>query len=169
MVEVSIAKLPRETGAILDVGIGAGMTGAIMRTYFPGNPIDGIELCQANKTPLWGVYRKIHLGDMRKILPNLTGGKPYALGFMLDVLEHVNGPDGGASWTCCHASRITGSFPRPASCSTLTRPAKGWGIRASGARQCSGVMATKSLPHPERRHGMRSDGECTSLIGDVGI
>jgi hypothetical protein len=83
--------------AVLDVGVGFGKWGFLCREYldvFQGRytrvdwqcRIEGIEAFPAYATPTYEyVYDKVHYGDVREVLPMLSG---YDLIIIGDVIEH---------------------------------------------------------------------------------
>jgi SAM-dependent methyltransferase len=91
--------------SVLDVGIGFGLWGHLLRQYldvwsgriYPAQwttRIDGIEIdprrIQAHARLL---YSQIHVGDMRELVPALTAATTYDVILFGDVLEHLEKPD----------------------------------------------------------------------------
>src|SRR5512143_3083288 len=69
---------------ILDVGVGAGTYGVLLREYLPrGRKIDGVEIWPKYLTWQWGAYDHIYVGDVRDL--DLPG---YDLILLIDILEH---------------------------------------------------------------------------------
>lgn len=91
--------------SILDVGIGFGMMGVIFRAYTDIrkselNPdsyhswptqIDGIEIFDWYKNPVWDVYTNVYRGDALEWLDKL--GK-YDVVYCGDMIEHLTKEDG---------------------------------------------------------------------------
>ncbi|MEO6393749.1 MAG: class I SAM-dependent methyltransferase [Pyrinomonadaceae bacterium] len=88
---------------ILDIGVGFGKWGFLCREYldiFNGRykreewqtRIEGVEAFRAYATPTYDyAYDQIHYGDVREILPTLSG---YDLIIIGDVIEHFEKPVG---------------------------------------------------------------------------
>jgi hypothetical protein len=82
---------------VLDVGIGIGSLGLLLRQTLdicygriaPGSwqvIVEGVEIFDGYRNPVWDyAYSRIHMGDIRQILPTLPG---YDLICCCDVLEH---------------------------------------------------------------------------------
>ena len=82
---------------ILDIGVGMGAYGFMLRQFLDvinenvskntwEKCVEGIEIFEAYQNPVWDyVYDKVHMGDVRKILPTLAS---YDLVICADVLEH---------------------------------------------------------------------------------
>src|SRR4051794_1109603 len=83
--------------SILDVGIGTGSYGLLLRQgldigYGRMQPaewqvqIDGVEIFEGYRNPVWGyAYSRVVMGDVRQLLPGLGA---YDLILCNDVLEH---------------------------------------------------------------------------------
>ena len=83
--------------AILDVGIGTGSYGLLLRQgldigYGRIKPaewqmkIDGVEIFENYRNPVWDfAYSRVLIGDIRRLLPTLGS---YDLALCNDVLEH---------------------------------------------------------------------------------
>jgi hypothetical protein len=90
--------------SVLDVGVGFAKYGLLTREYLDRGwcrpegtgrtcRVDGIEGFADYVTPLHRlVYDHLHLGDMREIIPRLE--VHYDLALLIDVIEHVDLPDG---------------------------------------------------------------------------
>lgn len=77
--------------SLLDVGIGNGINGAIYRNYSGfDRKLDGIEVFEQYRNPIWGVYDKVHVVDVREHETD----QRYNLIIMTDVLEHFTVEDG---------------------------------------------------------------------------
>jgi hypothetical protein len=87
---------------VLDVGIGMGNFGLLVRQYGDVSNerlsreqwklrIDGIELFEPYRNPVWAyAYDQVLMGDARQIVPTLSG---YDLVLLNDVLEHFERSD----------------------------------------------------------------------------
>lgn len=102
IIETAIALNPR---SILEVGIGCGKYGALLREYLTvwehyfepwgsvALRIDGIEIHPLyQSSPAWACYDTVTMGDAREIVPSLTD--VYDMALMVDVLEHFDPADG---------------------------------------------------------------------------
>lgn len=94
--------------SVLDIGVGTGKWGALIREYtdvwcqrtsspFDASPhnrtiIDGIEIHPAYRNPLWGCYNRVTIGDACGILPSLRNS--YDLVLCIEVLEHLDRASG---------------------------------------------------------------------------
>lgn len=90
--------------SILDIGIGFGKYGFLLREYLEfwnGNrnyknwkkQIDGIEIFEEYITPLHNfIYNRIYVGNAVELLPELE--KKYDLILLIDVIEHLNYENG---------------------------------------------------------------------------
>ena len=91
--------------SVLDVGIGFGLWGHLLRQYldvwsgriYPEQwttRIDGIEIdprrIQAHARLL---YSQIHVGDMRALVPTVAATTSYDVILFGDVIEHLEKPD----------------------------------------------------------------------------
>jgi 2-polyprenyl-3-methyl-5-hydroxy-6-metoxy-1,4-benzoquinol methylase len=88
--------------SILDIGVGFGKYGVLFREYldvwnveedYKHNDIriDGVEIFKEYENPVWKVYNKVHIGDIRKLSKKLP---EYDLVFMGDVIEHFTKMEG---------------------------------------------------------------------------
>jgi SAM-dependent methyltransferase len=103
-IEVIVDLMVRlEPRSVLDVGIGNGLYGLLVRQYVEGaGPfaparvrLDGIEIFEDYLTGVQRtVYDDIRVGDALDILPGLAAGS-YDLALALDVIEHLPDPRGG--------------------------------------------------------------------------
>lgn len=96
----------RKPRAILDVGIGFGLLGHLLRQYldvWEGRiertqwrvRLDGIELDAKRVQPhAQHLYSHVTIGDMRELVPRLASEQAYDIIIFGDVLEHVPKPDG---------------------------------------------------------------------------
>ncbi|MDP9342123.1 MAG: class I SAM-dependent methyltransferase [Actinomycetota bacterium] len=102
-IEVIVDLMVRlEPRSVLDVGIGNGLYGLLVRQYVEGaGPfaegavrLDGIEIFEGYLTGVQRtVYNDIMVGDAMEILPGLPSGS-YDLALALDVVEHLHDPRG---------------------------------------------------------------------------
>ncbi|TMQ07592.1 MAG: class I SAM-dependent methyltransferase [Deltaproteobacteria bacterium] len=91
--------------AVLDVGIGFGLWGHLLRQYLDvwsghiqraewTTRIDGIEIDERRIQPhARHLYTSLHVGDMRALVPALAAATAYDVILFGDVLEHVDKPD----------------------------------------------------------------------------
>lgn len=88
--------------SIMDVGVGFGKMGMLCREYLEVwqrryNPaewvtrIDGIEIFQQYQNPVYYCYNNVYFGDVMDYLSVLG---QYELVLLIDVLEHLEKPDG---------------------------------------------------------------------------
>lgn len=90
---------------VLDVGIGFGLWGHLLRQYLDvwsgrvqreqwTTRIDGIEIDERRIQPhARHLYTSLHVGDMRALVPALAAATAYDVILFGDVLEHVDKPD----------------------------------------------------------------------------
>jgi hypothetical protein len=82
---------------ILDIGIGCGKWGSLSREYTDiwhrrwnrsewKTTIDGIEIYDAYKTPLWSWYDNITIGNATDLIKDFN---TYDLIICIEVLEHI--------------------------------------------------------------------------------
>ena len=103
VIEAAITITPH---TVLEVGIGCGKYGALLREYLtvwdhyfePWDSIpfimDGIEVHgMYASSPAWACYDNTTVGDARDIVPNIPAGC-YDMGLMVDVLEHFEHDEG---------------------------------------------------------------------------
>ena len=84
------ARLPRPLGAVLDVGCGAGASGAALRAAGAAS-LTGIELDPTAAAEAQAVYDTVHVGRAEDVLPGLDGRFDTIL--LYDALEHMADPD----------------------------------------------------------------------------
>lgn len=80
--------------AVLDLGIGRGMNGALIRNYFPDTCIHGVEIFEPECKALWHAYDKIFVEDIRSFTQNKLMRGAYQMMIMTDVIEHFTEEDG---------------------------------------------------------------------------
>lgn len=93
-----------EPDSVLDLGVGFGKYGLLMREYLDvqredygysewRRRIEGVEAFPEYLTPVHEfIYDEIHVGNMVEVLPRLT--QRYDLAILIDVLEHLDYEDG---------------------------------------------------------------------------
>jgi hypothetical protein len=94
--------LQREPRKVLDVGVGHGMYGALLRNYLPDAWIVGVEPelryrwddRLARPRDRWAAYDLVHNVVWPAVIPMPDGGFDVAL--MVDVIEHADSSDGRA-------------------------------------------------------------------------
>jgi len=95
--------------SVLDVGIGFGLWGHLLRQYLDvwdgriqpaqwTTRIDGIELDERRIQPhARHLYTSLHVGDLRALVPALAARTAYDVILFGDVLEHLEKPDARAA------------------------------------------------------------------------
>lgn len=74
---------------IIDVGMGAGDYGTLIREAMPKVKLIGTDIWDGNKTDQWGNYNEIIIEDMRTLeLPEAD------IVLFIDSLEHISKEDG---------------------------------------------------------------------------
>jgi hypothetical protein len=87
---------------VLDVGVGFGKWGMLCREVLDVTygrlqreewqaTIDGVEVFESYRNPLWAGYDRVEIGDVRELLPRL--GR-YDLVVICDVIEHFDKEEG---------------------------------------------------------------------------
>lgn len=91
--------------SVLDVGIGFGLWGHLLRQYLDvwagriqraewTTRIDGIEIDERRIQPhARHLYSNLHVGDLRALVPELAATTAYDVILFGDVLEHLERPD----------------------------------------------------------------------------
>jgi 2-polyprenyl-3-methyl-5-hydroxy-6-metoxy-1,4-benzoquinol methylase len=86
-----------QPNSVLDIGVGIGKWGVLVREYAEvytkwhlyqnewDVKLDGIEIHEKYRNPVWQVYNNISIGDAYQVLGTLG---QYDLMLMIDVLEH---------------------------------------------------------------------------------
>ena len=87
--EELVRLLPRPLGRVLDVGCGAGATGAALRAA-GAERLVGIELDAEAAELARGTYDAVHVGPAEAIVPTLD--EPFDTVLCYDVLEHLADP-----------------------------------------------------------------------------
>jgi hypothetical protein len=110
--------------SILDIGVGFGKAGFLIREYFDLKPdkkkgyadwsiqIDGIEIFEKYLTPIHNyIYNDIFIGDAIDILKN--SNSYYDLILAIDVIEHFNKNDGYTLIDLCKEKSTTALISTP--------------------------------------------------------
>jgi cyclopropane fatty-acyl-phospholipid synthase-like methyltransferase len=84
-----IHKRPRR---VLDLGIGNGMYGALIRNYLPHVEVHGVEAWEGYEGPLWECYNDVYVGDISSVL--LTDIGFFNVIIIADVIEHFTKDEG---------------------------------------------------------------------------
>ena len=71
---------------VLDLGIGNGVNGCLIKNYKRNWIVDGIEYFENYRNPMWSVYRNVEINDILKI----DYSKKYDYVIMTDVIEHFH-------------------------------------------------------------------------------
>lgn len=75
-----------EVKTVLDLGIGNGVNGCLIKNYKRNWIVEGIEYFENYRNPMWSVYKQVHLNDIMEIdFDNYT---KYDYVIMTDVIEH---------------------------------------------------------------------------------
>jgi len=94
---------------ILDVGIGFGKYGILCRESLDlyhgrigpsdwATQIDGIEVFENYRNPLWQIYDQVYIGNASDVLPGLPH---YDIIICSDVIEHLDKSEGHALIRAC--------------------------------------------------------------------
>lgn len=86
-----LRRFPPDARSVLDVGIGYGWLGALVKALGPGMVVDGIEPFDEYAARSLAVYDNLFRGTAQAILPQLRE-KSYDVVVCLEVLEHVENP-----------------------------------------------------------------------------
>jgi hypothetical protein len=84
----------RNPASILDIGVGSGFYGEMIRRDLPDVVLDGVEPFFEYDNPRWYCYNSIVPLDAREI-----DHKPHDLFLMVDVIEHMTIQEGQALLT----------------------------------------------------------------------
>ena len=79
----------RKPASILDIGVGSGFYGEMIRRDLPGVELDGVEPFEGYRNPRWDCYDHISPRDVLTWEP-----MPYDLFLMIDVIEHMSIAEG---------------------------------------------------------------------------
>lgn len=82
---------------ILDIGMGYGLWGALIRNYFGANAsgsiyptnglvLHGVEIFPVYRNPMWDLYNQVLIGDIQKYTHIID---QYDLVVFIDVIEHL--------------------------------------------------------------------------------
>lgn len=99
-----VAELQRlRPGSVLDVGVGFGKVGMLVREYLecwygryaPSSwqiAVEGIEIFEGYRNPLWSsMYNRVHVGDARDLVGKI--GR-FDVAICCDVIEHMDKASG---------------------------------------------------------------------------
>lgn len=87
----------RFTGTILDIGMGNGFLGAVVRNWLEWPPTNrtirlvGVEPFGQYRNGLWDLYDEVHVASAQDVL---DGPMDADLAVMFDAIEHMERPDG---------------------------------------------------------------------------
>lgn len=73
---------------VLDLGIGNGINGCMIKNYKRNWEIHGIEYFKNYKNPMWGVYKNVEINDIQKI--DFDKHEKFDYVIMTDVIEHFH-------------------------------------------------------------------------------
>lgn len=116
-------------GLVVDVGCGAGATGALLKRKFPGTRVVGIERNARAADVARGRLDAVVCADLADVRPgDHLGGEPIGALLLLDVLEHLADP-----WRALVAmrrwlspsTRVIASVPNVRNLETLEHIASG--------------------------------------------
>ena len=82
----------QEPKTVLDVGIGNGLYGCLVKNYLPDAHVTGIEGWEAYRNPMWQNYDSVIVHEVPQALEYLKG--KFDAIIMCDVIEHFD-PDKG--------------------------------------------------------------------------
>ena len=74
--------------SVLDLGIGNGVNGCLIKNYKRNWIVDGIEYFQNYKNAMWSVYNKVSIDDILNI--DYDNHPKYHYIIMTDVIEHFH-------------------------------------------------------------------------------
>tara|TARA_S200002703_G_scaffold65493_2_gene56585 strand:- start:18274 stop:18825 length:552 start_codon:yes stop_codon:yes gene_type:complete len=77
-----------EVKTVLDLGIGNGVNGCMIKNYKRPWIVDGVEYFENYKNPMWNVYRNVEINDILKI--DFDNYEKYDYVIMTDVIEHFH-------------------------------------------------------------------------------
>ena len=94
--------LATNPGSVLDLGVGFGMNGAAVRNWLDLGTkeahggkwrvrLEGVEIFEKYKNPMWGIYDKVHITDIREFIDKDV---KFDLVVMTDVIEHFTKEEG---------------------------------------------------------------------------
>ena len=82
---------------VLDLGIGFGMNGAVVRNWLDCGTqpyqaeLTGVEIFGEYISPLWDLYDRVHISDIYKFLQDAVNNeRNYDMVIMTDVIEHFD-------------------------------------------------------------------------------
>jgi 2-polyprenyl-3-methyl-5-hydroxy-6-metoxy-1,4-benzoquinol methylase len=81
----------RRPARVLDLGVGSGYYGEMIRRDLIGVTLDGVELWDY-RNPRWDSYDKIMVEDVRT--RDYAREEPYDLYLMVDIIEHMTKEEG---------------------------------------------------------------------------
>jgi hypothetical protein len=103
--DVIDAVLAVKPASVLEIGIGCGKYGVLLREYLDvwdhylepwgqrHTRIDGIEIHEQYRGAAWGAYDLVRVGDARTIISGMADCE-YGCVLIVDVLEHFEREDG---------------------------------------------------------------------------
>lgn len=85
--------VPNGVGSVLDVGIGWGINGALLRTYADAKLVDAVEIFKPYiaHAARYNLYDQVYEGDIRTVLPTIQ--RHYDIVLCTETLEHISMAD----------------------------------------------------------------------------
>lgn len=74
--------------SVLDLGIGNGLNGCMIKNYKRNWVVDGVEYFINYKNPMWDTYRKVDITDILNM--DFKNYEKYDYVIMTDVIEHFH-------------------------------------------------------------------------------
>lgn len=108
---------------VLDLGIGTGQWGFLFRNYLdyaqgriaPSEQklsLIGVEGFEKYRTPAWGVYNEVIVGDIREVIASGRLDRQWDFINIIEVIEHFDREEGARllRWIAGHSNHMMFSF-----------------------------------------------------------